>query len=157
MKIARNKESDSAQDEVVYYGQYDEDPYKLNITRMDSHGGWIASSTELVQFLNHVAGAPGVPALLKPDTIKMMTTPAPAYPAGDARYARGWMVRNNGAGPWWHSGSLPGTTSIMVRTNTGMCWAALCNTRTEPSDQINTALDQMMWNIVRTVPSWNGQ
>ena len=155
MKIARNKESDSAQDEVVYYGQYDEDPYKLNITRMDSHGGWIASSTELVQFLNHVAGAPGIPALLKPETIKIMTTPAPAYPAGDARYARGWMVRNNGAGPWWHSGSLPGTTSIMVRTPTGMCWAALCNTRTEPADQINTAIDQMMWNIVRTVPSWN--
>ncbi len=155
MQIAHNKESQAAQYEVVYYGQYDEDPYKLNITRMDSHGGWIASSTELVQFLNHVAGAPGIPALLKPDTIKMMTTPAPAYPQGDARYARGWMVRNNGAGPWWHAGSLPGTTSIMVRTPTGFCWAALCNTRTEPSNQINSALDQMMWNIVRTVPSWN--
>jgi CubicO group peptidase (beta-lactamase class C family) len=155
MKIGRNKESDSAQGEVVYYGQFDEDPYKLNITRMDSHGGWIASSTELVQFLNHVAGAPNIPALLKPDTIKMMTTPAPAYPAGDARYARGWMVRNNGAGNWWHNGSLPGTTSIMVRTPTGFCWAALCNTRIEPADEINSALDQMMWNIVRTVPSWN--
>ncbi len=155
MKIGRNKESDSAQGEVVYYGQFDEDPYKLNITRMDSHGGWIASSTELVQFLNHVAGAPGIPALLKPDTIKTMTTPAPAYPQGDARYARGWMVRNNGAGNWWHNGSLPGTTSIMVRTPTGFCWAALCNSRTEPSDQINSALDQMMWNMVRTVPSWN--
>jgi CubicO group peptidase (beta-lactamase class C family) len=155
MKIALNKESQAAQDEVVYYGQYDEDPYKLNITRMDSSGGWIASSTELVQFLNHVAGAPGIPALLKPETIKLMTTPAPAYPQGDARYARGWMVRNNGAGSWWHNGSLPGTTSIMVRTPTGFCWAALCNTRTEPSNQINSALDQMMWNIVRTVPSWN--
>jgi CubicO group peptidase (beta-lactamase class C family) len=154
MQIARNKVDDRANNEVVYYGQYSEDPYKLNITRMDSHGGWIASSTELVQFLNHVAGAPGIPALLKPETIKTMTTPAPAYPAGDARYARGWMVRDNGAGNWWHNGSLPGTTSIMVRTPTGMCWAALCNTRTEPSDQINTALDQMMWNIVRTVPSW---
>lgn len=154
MKIGRNKESDSAQDEVVYYGQFDEDPYKLNITRMDSHGGWIASSTELVQFLNHVAGAPGIPALLKPDTIKMMITPASAYPKGDARYARGWMVRNNGAGNWWHSGSLPGTTSIMVRTPTGLCWAALCNTSIEPADEINSALDQMMWNIVRTVPSW---
>jgi CubicO group peptidase (beta-lactamase class C family) len=154
MKIARNKESQAAQDEVVYYGQYDEDPYKLNITRMDSNGGWIASSTELVQFLNHVAGAPGIPALLKPDTIKTMTTPCPVYPQGDARYARGWMVRNNGAGPWWHNGSLPGTTSIMVRTPTGFCWAALCNTRTQPADQINTAIDQMMWNIVHTVPSW---
>jgi hypothetical protein len=39
----------------------------------------------------------------------------------------------------------------MVRTNTGMCWIALCNTRTEPSDQINAALDQMLWNMVRTV------
>jgi CubicO group peptidase (beta-lactamase class C family) len=155
MQIAKNKESQRAPNEVVYFGQYSEDPYKLNITRMDSHGGWIASSTQLVQFLNHVAGAPGIPALLKPATIKIMTTPAPAYPPGDARYARGWMVRNNGAGNWWHSGSLPGSTTLMVRTATGMCWAALTNTRTEPSNQIDTALDQMMWNIVRTVPSWN--
>jgi CubicO group peptidase (beta-lactamase class C family) len=154
MQIAKNRESQRANYEVVYYGQYSEDPYKLNVTRMDSHGGWIASSTELVQFLNHVAGAPGIPALLKPATIKLMTTPAPAYPAGDARYARGWMVRNNGAGNWWHSGSLPGSTTIMVRTPTGMCWAALANTRTQPSNEIDTALDQMMWNIARTVPSW---
>ena len=155
MQIAANKESQRAPNEVVYYGQYSEDPYKLNVTRMDSHGGWIASSTELVQFLNHVAGAPGIPALLKPATIKLMTTPAAAYPPGDARYARGWMVRNNGAGPWWHNGSLPGTTTIMVRTPTGFCWAALANTRTQPYNQIDTAIDQMMWNIVRTVPSWN--
>ena len=78
--------------EVVYYGQFSEDPYKLNVTRMDANAGWIASSTEFVQFLNHVAGAPGIPALLKPATIQAMTTPAPAYPQGPARYARGWMV-----------------------------------------------------------------
>ncbi len=154
MQIAANKESQRAPNEVVYYGQYSEDPYKLNVTRMDSHGGWIASSTQLVQFLNHVAGAPGIPALLKPATIQAMTTPAPAYPQGPARYARGWMVRNNGAGNWWHNGSLPGSTTIMVRTPTGMCWAALTNTRTQPSNEIDTALDQMMWNMVRTVPAW---
>jgi CubicO group peptidase (beta-lactamase class C family) len=155
MQIARNKESDRANNEVVYFGQYGEDPYKLNVTRMDSHGGWIASSTELVQFLNHVAGAPGIPALLKPETVHTMTTPAPAYPPGDARYARGWMVRNNGAGNWWHSGSLPGTTAIMVRTPTGFCWAGLCNTGTQPSNQIDSALDQLLWNMVHTVPTWN--
>jgi CubicO group peptidase (beta-lactamase class C family) len=154
MKIARNRIVDRANNEVVYYGHSSEDPYNLNITRMDSDDGWIASSTELVQFLNHIAGAPGIPALLKPETLKTMTTPAPAYPAGDARYARGWMVRDNGAGNWWHNGSLPGTTSLMVRTPNGMCWAALCNTCTQPKDQINTALEQMMRNIVRTVPSW---
>ena len=154
MQIAANKESQRAPNEVVYYGQFSEEPYKLNVTRMDSNAGWIASSTQLVQFLNHVAGAPGIPGLLKPATIQAMTTPAPAYPQGPARYARGWMVSNNGAGNWWHNGSLPGSTTIMVRTATGMCWAALTNTRTQPSNEIDTALDQMMWNMVRTVPAW---
>ena len=98
-----------------------------------------------------MAGAPGIPALLKPATIRQMTTPAAAYdPNAQAKYARGWMVRNNGAGNWWHNGSLlPGSTTIMVRTSTGMCWAALTNTRTQPSNEIDTSLDQMMWNMVR--------
>jgi hypothetical protein len=84
-----------------------------------------------------------------------MTTPAPAYPpSSPAKYARGWMVRNNGQGNWWHGGSLPGTTTIMVHTATGLCWAALANTRTQPSDEINSALDNMMWDIARSVPDW---
>ncbi|WP_433970018.1 serine hydrolase domain-containing protein [Tunturiibacter gelidiferens] len=93
MKIAKNKESQRAPNEVVYFGQYSEDPYKLNVTRMDSHGGWIASSTQLVQFLNHVAGAPKIPALLQPATIKLMTTPAPAYPPETpATPVAGWFA-----------------------------------------------------------------
>jgi CubicO group peptidase (beta-lactamase class C family) len=155
MTIAANKENQRAPNEVVYYGQFGEDPYKMNVTRMDSHGGWIATPSDLVIFLDHVAGGPNIPSLLKPETIKIMTTPSPAYPqSSPAKYARGWMVRNNGAGNWWHNGSLPGSTTIMVRTSTGMCWAALTNTRSQPSDEIDAALDQMMWNIVRCVPSW---
>ena len=154
MTIAENKLKERAPNEVVYYGQYGEDPYKVNVTRMDSDGGWIASSTDMVTFLDHVAGAPNIPALLKPATITMMTTPAPAYPQSAARYARGWMVRNNGVGNWWHNGSMPGTTTIMVRTSTGLCWAALTNTRTQPFTEIDAALDQMMWDMVRCVPSW---
>jgi CubicO group peptidase (beta-lactamase class C family) len=154
MRIAGNKLNQRAPNEVVYYGQFSEDPYKMNVTRMDSDGGWLATSTDLVIFLNHVAGAPNIPALLKPETIKVMTTPSPAYPqTTPARYARGWMVRVD-SGNWWHSGSLPGSTTIMVRTPTGFCWAALTNTRTEPSNVIDKALDEMMWNMVRCVPAW---
>jgi CubicO group peptidase (beta-lactamase class C family) len=155
MQIAQNKENQKAPNEVVYYGQFGENPYGMNVTRMDSHGGWIATSSDLVKFLNHVAGAPGIPALLKPASIKTMTTPAAAYdPNAQARYARGWMVRDNGDGNWWHNGSLPGSTTIMVRTSTGMCWAALTNTRSQPSNEMDTALDQMMWNMARSVPAW---
>lgn len=153
MHIAHNSERQRASNEVVYIGQYSEDPYKMNINRMDSSDGWIASSTQLVQFLNHVAGAPNIPALLKPDTIRAMTTPVPAYPQDDARYARGWMVSDNGAGSWWHSGSLPGSTSLMVHNPDGSCSAALCNTRTEPHQEMDTALYHMIWNLAQSIPA----
>jgi CubicO group peptidase (beta-lactamase class C family) len=153
MQIANNSERHRASNEVVYIGQYSEDPYKININRMDSTDGWIASSTQLVQLLNHVAGAPNIPALLKPDTIRAMTTPSPAYPQGDARYARGWMVSNNGAGSCWHSGSLPGSTSLMVHNPDGSCLAALCNTRTQPHQEMDTALYDMMYNLAQNVPA----
>ena len=149
MQIARNSERDRASNEVVYIGQYSEEPYKINITRMDSTDGWIASSTQLVQFLDHVAGAPNIPALLKPETINAMTTPTPAYPAGDARYARGWMVSGNGAGSWWHNGSLPGSTSLMVRNPDGSGSAAICNTRSQPHQEMDSALYQLMGDLTQ--------
>jgi CubicO group peptidase (beta-lactamase class C family) len=149
MQIAQNSERHRASDEVVYVGQYSEDPYKININRMDSTAGWIASSTQLVQFLDHVAGTPGIPALLKPETIRAMTTPAPAYPQGDARYARGWMVADNGAGSWWHSGSLPGSTALMIRNPDASCAAAIFNTRSEPHQEMDTALFRMLGNMER--------
>ena len=144
MQIAKNSERQRASSEVIYIGQYSEDPYKININRMDSTAGWIASSTQLVQFLDHVAGAPGIPALLKPETIRVMTTPAPAYPQGDARYARGWMVSNNGAGSWWHSGSLPGSTGLMTRNPDVSCAAAVCNTRSLPHQEMDNSLSEML-------------
>jgi CubicO group peptidase (beta-lactamase class C family) len=148
MRIAGNTLKQRAPNEVVYVGQYNEDPYKMNIARMDSDAGWLATPSALVQFLDHVGGSGSIPSLLKPETIRIMTTPSPVYPATSAaKYARGWMV---GMGNMWHNGSLPGSTTIMVRTATGLCWAALANTRTEPHDEIDTALDTTMWNMVRT-------
>ncbi len=155
MAIARNKLSERLPNETEYKGQYSEDPYKMNVTRMDSHGGWLATPSDLVLFLNHLGGLPNNPGLLKPETIQIMTTPCPVYPqSSPARYARGWMVRTDAPGTWWHNGSLPGSTSLMVRTATGMSWAALVNTRTEPHTEMDSALDAMMWSMVRTVPGW---
>ncbi len=156
MRIGGNTYADRAPNEVEYVGQYGENPYDMNIRRMDSHGGWIATPSDLAKFTAHLGGTATIQSILKPASIKLMTTPAPAYPQNsDAKYARGWMVRNNGAGNWWHAGSLPGTTSVMVRTSTGMCWGALTNTHTQPSDAINTALDQLVWEMVHQVPAWN--
>jgi hypothetical protein len=40
---------------------------------------------------------------------------------------------------------------IMVRTSTGLCWAALTKTRTQPSDEIDAALNRLTWDMVRSV------
>jgi hypothetical protein len=45
-----------------------------------------------------------------------------------------------------------GPATIMARTLTGFCWAGLCNTRTQPSNEIDAALDQLLWNIIRHRP-----
>ena len=156
MQVAGKTLKQRAPNEAMYLGQFGENPYNMNVTRLDSTDGSIANPSELARFCAQVGGMSGIPSILKPETIQIMTTPAPAYPqSSPAKYARGWMVRDNGKGNWWHNGSLPGTTSIMVRTSNGMCWGALTNTRTQPVDQINTAIDQMVWNMVNTVPGWN--
>jgi len=155
MRLAGNTRRQRAPGEVVYHGQDGENPYDLNVRRMDSHGGWLASSSDLVRFLTQLDGSSAAPALLRPETIRIMTTPSPAYPPGAARYARGWMVREEGKGNWWHNGSLPGTTTIMVRTAGGLSWAALTNTRRKPMNEIGGALDALVWNMARQVPAWN--
>ena len=155
MRIAGNRLHDRATNEVVYTGQFGEDPYNMNVARMDSHGGWIATATDLVRFLDGITGAGDTPALLNRGSIRTMTTPPPASDqTAEVRYARGWNVRDNGLGNWWHNGSLPGTSTIMVRTASGLSWAALTNTRSQSSDEINSALDQMMWSMPRAVPAW---
>ena len=57
------------------------------------------------------------------------------------------------AGNWWHDDSLPGSTTIVVRAASGRCWTALTNTRTEPSNEINAALNQMMGRWRRASPN----
>jgi hypothetical protein len=117
----------------------------MNVTRMDSHGGWIATPGDLVRFALRVGGSDTVPNLLRPETIKTMLTAS----AANAGYACGWFV--NRVPNFWHTGNLPGTTSIMVRTASGLCWAAFANARADGSE---LALDQMMWQMARAVPAW---
>ena len=152
MRIAGNSLKERAPNEVVYFGQYNEDPYKINVSRMDANGGWWRLLLPWSSF-SAMWVARADPSILKAVTIQIMTTPSPAFPSTSAaKYARGWMV---GSGNLWHNGSFPGSTTIMVRTAAGMCWAALTNTRTEPHDEMDGALDGMMWNMVRSVPEWN--
>ena len=130
--------------EVRYYGQ-GEDPYGMNVKRMDSHGGWIARPADLVRFFSHVSGFSQPANILQPQTIKVMTT----APAANAGYAKGWAVSKSGN--WSHNGSLPGTSTIAVRARGGLCWAAFTNTR---RDSLGADLGRLVWTMVKEVKAW---
>jgi CubicO group peptidase (beta-lactamase class C family) len=73
MRIGGNTLADRVPSEVVYRGQgKGEDPYAMNIRRMDSHGGWLATPSDLVRFLTHVDRLTSG-NILRPDTIDFMT------------------------------------------------------------------------------------
>ncbi len=97
--------------------------YGMDVNRLDSAGGWLATPSEIVRFATRVNGFPGDSNILKPETIKLMTTGTTANP----RYAKGWEV--NRQGRWWHIGDLPGSSSVLLRTPDGHCAAAFMNTR----------------------------
>ena len=148
MSIGRNVLERRQPNEAKYYGQGGGNPYDMNVRRMDSHGGWIARPADLVQFLMHVDGYAKPPNILKPQTIRTMTTASAANPS----YAKGFNI--NTSDNWWHTGALPGTITIAVRTHRGFCWAAFTNTRREDSP-IDDDLDALNWSMVQKVQSWH--
>ena len=128
----------------------------FHLEAMDAHGGWIASTADLLRFVTAVDALPTRPDVLQRATIDLMTA-KPASPLWDgsaAHYGMGWLVRP-AEGNWWHDGSLPGTASILVRTGSGMAWAALFNARAmRPNSSFESELDGAMWQAVRGVTAW---
>lgn len=131
MEIGGNTLADRRPQEVMYLTAKTGAAYGMNVARMDSHGGWIATAGDLVRFASQL------PVMLKPDSINSMTTHGVSE-----SYARGWNV--NKVPNWWHNGSLPGTSTIMVHTAKGLCWAGLLNGRKEG---LGLALDKLMWQM----------
>jgi len=146
MEIAGNTLEERRPDEVRYYGIGKDDPYGMNVRRMDSHGGWLARPASVAAFASSVDGF-SAPALLRHDTVGVMTTPSSANP----RYAKGWRV--NGLGNWWHTGHLPGVSGLMVRAQRHSCWAALINTR-HRNDTLDRDLDRLIWAMIGMVKDW---
>jgi N-acyl-D-amino-acid deacylase len=171
MKEGASLRSDQVNREVRYYDYPDAPkrttvfprtteevvaPYgSFNLEAMDSHGGWIASAIDLVQFANAIDGRAGK-RYLKPESVKtMLERPAPPVSVGAASwYALGWMVRPVGDEyNWWHAGSLPGTTTLLVRTHNGYAWAALFNSRPNAGN-LGSELDAGLWRAFEKVTTW---
>ena len=141
MQISHDTPSGRQENEVQYYGssgpvRYDTDG---KIRRLGSAGGWIASAIDLTRVLTHIDGFDTVPDILDRETIVLMARTSPI-----SDYASGW--RMSGSNNWWHSGSLTGTSTWILRTPDGYTWTILTNTS---SSGITTGLNDLIWPAVR--------
>ena len=135
--------SEPAAGEVIYYDDLKKpNAHQMNVWRMDAHGGWVGSPEQLVKFDLHVDGFDVPTDILTQKSVAEMT----AYGGVHKGYGCGWGVNQHGN--YWHNGSLPGLSSILVRTKSGFVWSACANTR---GKGMNGALDQLMWEISKVL------
>lgn len=143
MHIAKDLKSQKRHNEVVYHHSNPNAPYSMKVNRMDAHGGWIASSIDLVRFAVHVDGFSTEPDILSASTVNTMLMPS----AANVDYGKGWAKTKDNDG-WWHNGSISGTGAFLYRQNNGITWAILINSN------YNNDLDNTMKDVVNGINSW---
>jgi CubicO group peptidase (beta-lactamase class C family) len=167
MKIGKTLAADRARGEVKYYTT-EEDKAVLgpqfgevvpqsygawNHEALDAHGGWIASADDLVRFAAALNQPANCKILSEKSIREMFARPQGVQDRASGKpknhyYGCGWCVRpvgDSGKLNTWHNGSLPGTSSLLVRRSDGLTWAVLFNSRdgehgAKPADTIDVLL-----------------
>jgi len=131
---------------------------------MDAHGGWVASAPDLARLSIALQGQGPTP-ILKPKSVRRIAEP-PEPPAsrkdGELEatyYGLGWMIRplkEEGRYNAWHSGSLPGTSTIWIRRADGIAWAALFNQRSDQDRAKDSEIDFRLNRAINRVKQWPG-
>lgn len=130
---------------------------------MDSHGGWIATATDLARFAAALDDPDHCP-ILNRESIELMHrrptglagheedgTEKPVY------YSLGWSNRvlDGGKVNHWHTGSLPGTATILIRRHDGKNFVALLNARVSPqTDHLGREIDVLLHRMADEVKDW---
>jgi hypothetical protein len=121
---------------------------------MDAHGAWVSSTVDLLRFMAGVDGRANRPDILSAGLVAEMTSNGAGLCGGACYYAGGWLVRpTQGDATWSHGGSLPGTTSTLVRSYHNFSWVALFNAR-PPAGDFDGELDAALWNALAQVTSF---
>lgn len=128
---------------------------------MDSFGGWIMSSVDILRLVTAMEGRRGKALLSKDMLAQMRTRPAaPLSQKESIYYGLGVYVRQFGNGilTWWHFGYLPGTISYVVGSPpTSFSGAILVNgsTATDAESQaIGAVLGQALFEGAGEIKRW---
>lgn len=143
MAIAGNTRSERRTDEAAYYGA---NPYGMKVARMDAHGGWIATPTDLLRLTVRVDGFPAKTDILGSAALNELSD----VEGNRSAYGEGWMLRSGWRG---HNGAFDGSVGYLVRRDDGISFAVITNTR--PSgDRSAGTLRSNLDSLLSTVGNW---
>ena len=176
MKLGRTL--DAADGEVTYY---DAEPKQVTsmpglglrtaprpygafaMETMDSYGGWIGAPIDYLRFLLAIDGWRGRALLTKGMSAQMAITTRLSSDveadddsgASGARYGLGLRLTNSRGGVnRWHSGSLPGTSTLAIRTADGFAWVVAFNSRPKERIAFRGEVDRGLWTAKTKVLTW---
>lgn len=95
-----------------------------DIPRLAGAGAWCASAAELSKLIASIDGLPHVKDILSKKSVAFMTREMP-----NNDYSIGWNYTKKDK-PWIRTGSLSGTSALVLRYPDGQCWILITNTST---------------------------
>ena len=129
---------------------------------MDAYGGWIGSPIDYLRFILAIDGRRGA-ALLNAATVADMNAPRlKESPDGDESatngvyYGLGIRIRpvKSGGANLFHTGSIPGTSTLAVRTADGFAWVVMFNGRPQDKNGFRGDVDRGLWAAKSKVKRW---
>jgi len=119
-----------------------------NIELLGAAGGWIASAPELVKLMVAIDGFSSQPDILSKQSLDYMTN---AHDCSNRLI--GWRG-TDGHGTWWRTGTLCGTTALLMRHANEINWVVLLNTTTKSRPHIHNKLAHTMYAALGMVKKW---
>lgn len=119
-----------------------------DIRLLGAAGGWVASSTELARLMVAIDGFESRSDILSKKTIEYMTETKDV-----TRRLIGWRG-TDGRGTWWRTGTLAGTTALLMRHNNDISWVVILNTTTKKRSHIHNEISQTMFRALHNVKKW---
>ncbi|WP_214326875.1 serine hydrolase domain-containing protein [Nonomuraea sediminis] len=166
MRLGKSLRSEMSASEVSYESKYTTKivvndsgitvPYPyggFNMPNQDANGGWLASAVDLVRWAGVFDASSTV--LNATSISRAFAKPEIGVSTDGSWYGAGWYVRNWGSGlNTWHSGSMPGTFTFLVRQALGVTWCVQFNRREEEGSPDFDVVDKLLWQAHDAVTTW---
>lgn len=95
-----------------------------DVPRLEGAGAWCGSAAELSRLIASIDGLPRIKDVISKKSVAFMTEEQP-----DHNYSIGWNYTAKGR-PWIRTGSLSGTSALVLKYPDNQCWILITNTST---------------------------